>query len=232
MRSGGQCRDTVTWALGHAMGWHHGHKNPSQKLAMGFLAFWKWGTTSPVLPAPPQQRAGEGSSCQCLSAVSDKSARLKPHDLYSLIQHWAGSTRARPGRGAGLSPGGHGSRGTVPPRREGTEVMKFVNGECLQGSSGGNQWGAGSHCGQCRQRRQWGSAGSGAVGQRRQWGSAGSGAAGQRRQRGSGAAGQRRQRSCTLGTSTTSQHLPATPAQQPSPSHIPPTMQPERRASR
>lgn len=39
MRSGGQCRDTVTWALGHVMGWHHGYKDLSQQPAMGFLAF-------------------------------------------------------------------------------------------------------------------------------------------------------------------------------------------------
>lgn len=80
-------------------------------------------TTTPrsLQVGTPQPHFGAGGigahrhSCQHLSAASDESARLQPHNLYSLIQRAGGAT-GRP----------------IPPAGRGLEVMKFVNGECLQ----------------------------------------------------------------------------------------------------
>lgn len=89
-------------------------QGPFSAAGNGVSCLLEGGHHQPCPPSPATAATGEGSSCQCLSAVSDKSARLKPHDLYSLIQRWAGSTRSQPGRGAGLSPGGRGAQGDGP----------------------------------------------------------------------------------------------------------------------
>lgn len=90
--------------------WHRERRCP-QALPQPF-ALCRWGHPS---------QFGAGSigvhrhSCQHLSAASDESARLQPHNLYSLIRRAGGAT-GRP----------------IPPAGRGLEVMKFVNGECLQ----------------------------------------------------------------------------------------------------
>jgi len=101
-----------------------GVTGPSQPPTMGSSRLVGAGQPQPRSPGTAATAGWERGGCRCLSAASDESARLNPRHLHSLIRRRAGPQR--PGR-AGV-PGS-----AVPPRREGTEVMKFVDGECPGG---------------------------------------------------------------------------------------------------
>lgn len=139
------------WHLGWAVGMAGRDGVTHLSHSGNFLDFWKQGTPRPGPLVPPWWWPGEGGCRRCLSAASDESARPNPRDLYSLIRHHRLPTRARV---PGSAPAGAGPRGTVPPHREGTEVMKFVNGECLGGWSRGSPGAQGAGRGHWHPRSQ------------------------------------------------------------------------------
>lgn len=149
--------DTGGAAWGHGMGWHpNSHRGQpargagagvtdlSQQPAMGFSCLLEARHPQPRSPGTATA-AGWGRRWPLVPFCSVR--RIRPAETPRFIQlnPAAGRSPPAPGRARvpGSAPAGAGPRGTVPPRREGTEVMKFVNGECLGGWSRGSPRGAG-----------------------------------------------------------------------------------------